>query len=159
MKATIFIFCCLVCSAAFSQNKKTLDSLDKVVIAEIITPAQTTARQNGEDPDWQDLTKRIMEKYSAVQADRAVTKSKIYYYYNKDWQIFSTAIVHYTEKYEDREDFKLMNTNAKFILQHSNSPEELRMASSWIKHAVDKEPTNATYQQTYTAIQEKLKNF
>ncbi len=162
MKITIAIFCCLLAGTALSQsnnaqNKKTLDSLDKIVIAEIITPAEAAAKDNGQDPNWADLTKKITDKYSAVQADRVVTKAQIYLYYGRNWPLFSTAIVHYTEKFEDKDDLKLMNTNAKFILQRSNSAEELRIASGWIKHAVDKEPANTAYQETYNAIQEKLK--
>jgi len=139
-----------------AQDKKALDSIDKVVIAQIITPAEQQAARQNQPPAWDEMTKEITAKYSATEADRAVTKARIYFYYGKDWALFSAALVHYTTAYEDKEDLRLMNKNATYVLQHSTNPEEWKTARGWVKHAVDKEPSNATYKATYDALTEKI---
>jgi hypothetical protein len=143
----------LLSVVANAQDKKSLDSVDRVIMQQIIKPAEEKA--GGQEPDWILIVQQIKASYSDVQTDRAITKAKIYYYYYKDWAQFSTAIVHYTDAYENKDDLKLMNTNAKFILEHSTNPSELRAALGWIKHATEKEPSNSEYQQTYQALQAK----
>ncbi len=146
------LLCCLLAKA---QTNKQLDSVDKIIIAQFITPAEQKAA--GQEPQWTAISQTIKASYSDVQADRAVTKAQIYYYYSKDWPKFSTAIVHYTNAYEDKEDFKLMNKNANFILAHSQNMEELKAALGWVQHAADKEPSNTDYQQTVAALKVKIK--
>lgn len=135
---------------ANAQDKKSLDSVDKVIINQIIIPAEQKA--GNEAPQWTALGMQIKASYSDLQADRALTRAKIYYYYGKDWPQFSAALVHYTETYEDKEDLPLMNKNANFILQRSTNPDEWKTALAWVKHAVDKEPSNTAYQQTYQGL-------
>jgi hypothetical protein len=151
-----FLFSSLILSATFAhgQDKRALDSVDKVIINQIIAPAEQSAAS--QEPSWTAILLQIKATYSDTQADRAITKAQIYYYYNKNWPKFSTAIVHYTETYEDKDDLKLMNKNANFILQHSTDPKELATARSWMKHAIEKEPSNETYKTTYDALGEKL---
>ena len=144
----------LVSSLSYAQNKKSLDSVDKIIISQIITPAEQ--RDPGQEPQWTALTQQIKATYTDVQADRAVTKGQIYYYYGKNWPKFCAALVHYTEAYEDKDDLALMNKNANFILDRSTDPKELATALGWIKHAVDKEPSNEKYKATYDALAAKV---
>jgi hypothetical protein len=142
---------------AQSANSPEVKKKDSIIMADIVNPAVNTARQANETPNWALLTASVTGKYDATYADRTITKARIYYYYGKDWPAFSTAIVHYTQAYEDKEDLKLMNKNAKMILQYSTNPDELKTAATWVKHAVDKEPSNTAYQETYQALAAKIK--
>jgi|ERR1700722_3096102 len=157
MKSIIFS-CALLLVITFSnaQTKLTKENIqkDSVIKTDIIDPAVSGA--GGEAPDWKALTGEITKKYDDVYADRTVTKAIIYFTYGKDWPAFTAAIVKYTVKYEDPENLKLMNKNAKFILQYSTDKKELETASGWSKHTVDKERTNEDYKKTYDALQEKL---
>jgi len=97
-------------------------------------------------------TTTITTKYDGTYADRNVSRSKLFYYWAKDWALFSTALVHFTDVYENKEDLQLMNKNAQMVLEHSTNPVELKAATAWVKHAVDKDPSNTTYRETYTAL-------
>ena len=130
---------------------------DSIILADMINPQERDAQSNGQEPDWEGMRANILLKYDGVAADRAVTKARIYYYYSKDWALFATAIVHFTEAYEDKEDLNLMNKNAKFILRYSQNPKEWKMAQAWVKHAVDKDPSNAGYKETWDALEAKIK--
>jgi hypothetical protein len=103
-----------------------------------------------------EISQQVRTSYTDVQTDRALTKAKIYYYYGKDWAQFSTAIIHYTDRYENKDDGKLMNTNANYILQRSQSPAEWKAALGWIQHVLDKAPDNQTYKATRDALNAKL---
>lgn len=137
-----------------AQDKKYLDSVDRVIIKQIIEPAEQSA--GGQEPSWAALRLQIRVSYSEVQTDRAITKAQIYFNWSRDWAKFSTAIVHYTEAYEDKEDGKLMNKNAKFILEHSEDPKEWKTALGWVQHAADKEPDNADFKATRDALAAKV---
>jgi hypothetical protein len=137
-----------------AQDKKALDSVDKVIINGIIKPAEQAA--NGQEPNWTAISQLVRASYTDVQTDRAITKSKIYYYYGKDWAQFSTAIVHYTDAYENKDDGELMNKNAKMILDHSQDPKECKAALAWIQRALDKAPDNSSYKATRDALNAKL---
>lgn len=65
--------------------------------------------------------------------------------------------MHFTVDYENKEDLRLMNKNAKMILKYSKDPEDWKTALTWVKHAVDKEPANAAYKETFDALSEKIK--
>lgn len=136
-----------------TEHDPAIRAKDSTIKVDIIDPAKS----GGEAPDWAALTTTITEKYDAVFADRTITKAKIYFYYGKDWPQFTTGIVHYTELYEDPNDLKLLNKNAKMILQYSTDKKELQSALNWSRSTVDKEPANADYQATYTALQAKVK--
>src|SRR5580698_5080202 len=84
-----------------AQDKKALDSVDNVIMTRIIHPAEERAGSGG--PNWVAISQQVRASYTDVQTDRAITKSKIYYYYAKDWAQFCTAIVHYTETYENKD--------------------------------------------------------
>lgn len=144
----------LLAATTYAQDKKSLDSVDKVVIRTIIQPAEEQAGAN--EPAWAAIDQQIRMTYSETQADRALTKAQIYYYYGKNWPRFSTALVHYTETYEDKNDFALMNKNANFILTYSSNPLEWQAAQAWIKTAVNKEPDNKTYKTTYDSLAAKI---
>jgi hypothetical protein len=137
-----------------AQNKKSLDSVDKVIIQSIIQPAEEQAGNS--EPAWAAIGQQIRMTYSETQSDRAVTKAQIYYYYGKNWGRFSTAIVHYTETYEDKNNFELMNKNANFVLTYSSNPKEWQAAETWVKTAVDKEPDNKAYKSTYDSLMAKI---
>jgi hypothetical protein len=143
-----------VTSVVRAQDKKSLDSVDRILIARFITPAEQKA--GDQEPQWATIALQIKASYSDTQADRAITKAQIYYYYGKNWPLFEKALVHYTVAYEDKEDGPLMNKNANFVLAHSTDQGELKTALAWVKHASDKEPSNADYKATCDAIQAKL---
>lgn len=146
----------LLLSATFAQaqDKHTLDSVDKLIIAQFITPAEE--KSPDQEPAWGALRIRILASYSDTQADRAITKGQIYFYYGRDWAKFSTAIVHYTDAYENKDDARLMNKNADFILQHSQNPKEWKAAQGWVKHILDKDPSNTACKTTYDALTSKI---
>jgi len=137
-----------------AQDKKALDSVDGVIMKTIINPAEESAGSGG--PNWTAIGQQVRASYTELQADRAITKAKIYYYYGKDWAQFSTAIVHYTDAYENKDDGALMNKNAKMILDHSQDPKEWKAALGWIQHALEKQPNNETYKATRDALNAKL---
>jgi hypothetical protein len=137
-----------------AQDKKALDSVDKVIISGIVKPAEQSAGAEG--PNWTAIQQQVKASYTEVQTDRAITKAKIFYYYGKDWAQFSAAIVRYTDAYEDKDDGVLMNKNAKMILDHSQDPKEWKAALGWIQHALDKAPDNSTYKATRDALNAKL---
>jgi hypothetical protein len=139
---------------AKAQDKKALDSVDKVNMKTIINPAEESAGSGA--PNWAVISQQVRASYTEIQTDRAVTKAKIYYYYAKDWAQFSTAIVHYTDAYEDKDDGALMNKNAKMILDHSPDPKEWKAALAWIQHVLDKAPDNQAYKATRDALNAKL---
>lgn len=141
---------------AHAQSKLTPEQVhkDSIIIADIINPAEQDAQ--GEAPDWAALTKTITEKYDAIYADRTVTKAIIYFTYAKDWPAFTAAIVKYTEKYEPKDNLKLLDKNARMILKNSEDKKELIAALGWSKLTVDKEPTNTAYQQTYNDLKAKI---
>ncbi|HXB07667.1 MAG TPA: hypothetical protein VNW04_11135 [Puia sp.] len=140
--------------AGRAQDKKALDSVDKIIINSIIKPAEQAAGDQA--PNWAALEAQIKASYSDVQTDRAVTKAKIFYYWSKDWPQFSTALVHYTDVYEDKEDFKLMDKNAKMVVDHSTNLRDWKAALTWVQHAADKEPGNAEYKATVDALKAKI---
>lgn len=159
MKSIILSLCFLLSMGfAHAQTKLTKENIqkDSIIKVEIIDPAITDAQ--GDAPNWSSLTTEITQKYDAVYADRTVTKAQIYYDYGKDWPVFSTAIVRYTEKYEDHNNLKLLNYNAGFILKYSTDKKELETAMGWSKHTVEKEPGNADYEKTYDALKAKTES-
>ena len=135
-------------------NKKALDSVDRVIIRTIITPAEDAAGSPG--PNWLALAQQIKASYSETQTDRALTRAMIYYYWNKDWAQFSTALVRYTDAYEDKGDAVLMNKNARMILDHSVNPADWKAALGWIQQALDKDSDNSGYKATRDALQVKI---
>jgi hypothetical protein len=137
-----------------AQDKRALDSVDKVIMNSIIKPAEQAA--GGQEPNWTAIQQQVKASYSDVQTDRSITKAKIYYYYGKDWAQFSTAIVHYTDTYENKDDGVLMDKNAKMILDHSQDPKEWKAALGWIQHVLDKAPDNQMYKATRDALNAKL---
>ena len=135
-------------------EKVSVDAQLTLMVSEIFVVS--SANQDNVVPDWDALIKTITGKYDQVFADRTVTKAKIYYSYGKDWPVFTAAIVHYTEAYENKEDYKLMNKNANFILKYSSDKSELKTALGWMQPAAAKEPANETYRETVRASNEKL---
>jgi hypothetical protein len=129
---------------------------DKAIADAMITPAVDAAKSADKVPDWKAIAASVTQKYDAVTADRTVTRAKLFYYYSKDWKAFASAIVNYTEKFEDKSNLATINTNANFVLEHSTDKEELAKAFSWSKKLVEKEPDNADYKKTYEALKEKL---
>lgn len=133
-----------------------LKQKDKAIEDAMITPAVDAAKAEDKAPDWQTIIASITQKYDAVTADRTVTRAKLFFYYSKDWKAFASAIVNYTEKYEDMANLATINTNANFVLEHSADKQELEKALSWSKKLIEKEPDNADYKKTYEALKEKL---
>lgn len=155
MAKILFIVLVFSTAVARAQDKKTLDSLDKVIIAQFIAPAEQKAGM--QEPGWNELREQIRSGYLDIDADRAITKAKIYYYYNhQDWSRFSTAIAYYTKTYVDKEDLKLIDKNVNYILEYSTDREELKTALTWISHAMIKEPTNPSYKMTFEALSAKV---
>lgn len=130
---------------------------DSIIIADMVNPQVRDAGARGQTPDWEAMRSQIVLKYDGSYADRTITKARIYYYYGKDWALFSTAIVHYTDAYENKDDLALMNKNAQFILKYSQEPDEWKKAQAWVKHAVEKDPSNGTYKDTFEALDAKIK--
>jgi len=99
----------------------------------------------------------IAQKYGPVTADRLATKAKIYAAYGNDWPVFTAALVHYTDAYENPDDSALLHKNATMILQHSSKKTELVRALAWINHSLSVDASNAVYQKTKQAIENQLK--
>jgi hypothetical protein len=148
LSITLFAF------SAYGQDKKALDSVDKALINTIISPAENAAGSS--EPDWTAIQTKVRASYTDVQTDRAITKAKIFYYWNTDWPKFSTALIHYTEAYENKDDLELMNKNATMVLEHSEAQKDWQVALGWIQHAVDKAPGNADYKSTRDGLKAKL---
>ncbi len=125
---------------------------DSLILADMIMPLTAS-----DAPDWVVFADDVKMKFGDSYVDRSVTRAKIYYYYEKDPAVFSRALVHFTEKYEDKDNYKLLNKNAKMVLKYSRDPKEWKAAQAWAKRAMDKEPGNAGYKETYDALTAKLK--
>lgn len=138
--------------ASYGQSKKQLDSVDKVIIAQYITPAEQQA--GAEDPQWGALVQKIKESHTGIEADRAVHKAQIYYYYGKNWPKFCSALVIYTDSYEDKNDFKLMDKNANMVLLRSNEVADFQKAAAWMMPATN--TGNDAYKKTYEALIAKI---
>jgi hypothetical protein len=124
---------------------------DGLIKQQIIDPAIIDDKA----PDWSVLNKIIAAKYDQVTADRAIARSQILFYYSRDWPAFVTAIVEFTDKFEDKDNAKVLNTNAHYVLEHSTDKVQLGRALVWSKIATEKDPSNAGYLQTYISLQEK----
>lgn len=150
----------LAFSVVHAQADHKLDSQtvanDKVIMHEIIGPALKSARAQNQEPDWKMLRTTIATRFDASYADRNITKSRIFFFYGRDWAQFSTALVNYTQQYEWRDSLSLMNMNAKMILDHSANPADWKAAQSWAKYASDKNPSNDAYRATYDALTAKI---
>jgi len=131
-------------------------ALDDKIKAELIDPTVNKANESDVAPDWAAITKAITAKYDATAADRNVTRAKLFFYYSKDWKQFASAIVNFTEKYEDKSNLQTLHTNAGFVLEHSTDKTELSKALGWAKELVAKEPNNEEYKTTLAALTEKL---
>jgi len=129
---------------------------DKVIADAIINPLVDAAKAEDKVPDWQAIAAAVTQKHDAVTADRTVTRAKLFYYYGKDWKAFATAIVNYTEKFEDKNNLPTMLNNANFVLEHSADKAELSKALDWAKMLTEKAPDNEDYKKTYAALKEKL---
>ena len=158
MKKKLSLMIVILASVSLLQAQspeaaRTVKHNDSLILANMIMPLVNS----GATPDWDALAGDVKAKYGDSYIDRTVTKAKIYYYFGKDWPVFSKSLVHYTEAYEDRGNLRLMNKNAKMVLQYSQDPEEWKAAVAWVKHAVDKEPGNADYKETYDGLTMKIK--
>jgi len=134
-----------------------IKALDDKIKAELVDPAVNKARESDATPDWAAITKTITAKYDATAADRNVTRAKLFFYYSKDWKQFASAIVNFTEKYEDKSNLQTMLTNANFVLEHSTNKTELSKALGWAKMLVEKEPNNEDFKKTLAKLSEKMK--
>ena len=146
----------LIFATATAQVDHKLDDntvqTDKTIANDLILPVLA----KGGEPDWKVLRATIVAKYGDTYSDRNVTKARIYYFYDKDWAQFSTALVQYTQQYEYRDSLTLMNKNAKMVLNHSENPAEWKAAQAWVKYASDKNPSNEEYKATYDALSAKI---
>ena len=116
-------------------------------------------KTNTKKPDWEQLNKAFTEKYNAEYASKTVNIAKLFIYYNNHREKFASAIVEYTEIYQDVIDLKTMNTNANYVLQYSSDKKELRKALDWCRSTLEIAPDNSEYQKTRDALIEKLKVF
>jgi hypothetical protein len=152
--------CCLAFTVAHAQADHKLDSQtvanDNVIMHEILGPALNSAREQNQEPDWKVLRTTITTRFDPTYADRNITKAKIFFFYNRDWAQFSTALVQYTQQYEWKDSLSLMNMNARMVLDHSQNPADWKAAQSWAKYASDKNPSNDTYRATYDALTAKI---
>jgi len=162
MKKIFFaiLVCLLAVILAHAQADHKLDSQtvanDKVIMHEILSPALKSAREQNQTPDWSILRTTIATRFDGSYADRNITKAKIFFFYNRDWAQFSTALVQYTQQYEWRDSLDLMNKNAKMILDNSSSPADWKAAQAWARYASDKNPSNDEYRATYDALTAKI---
>lgn len=128
---------------------------DSLIAADIINPAVRQAISDGEEPDWNGLFQQVSKLYDDVYADRTITRAEIYYYYQRNWPAFAAAITNYTEKFEDKTNAAIMNTNANFILKYSENKSEIEKAIEWIKLAVAADDKNQVYKDTFRALEKK----
>jgi hypothetical protein len=165
MKKAIFLFSISIfllanISKAQTTNKgitehdPTTAAKDAKIKTEMIDYAVESA--NVEGPNWDALYTAIKTKYDSITADRTVTKAKIYFYCNQDWPEFCTAIVNYTNHYELKDDYKLLNLNASMILKTADDQSQLKEALRWAKAAFESDHSNTDYKATYVALKAKI---
>jgi hypothetical protein len=143
----------------FLNNAETADSvMQQAHYAEDITDRMIT-KENIDDYSqisWPACRDSITKKYNATIADRVITRAQLYRDYGKDWPAFCSALIHYTDTYEDRKDLNLLDKNARMILENSNDKDCLQAVLRWSRQTLVAEPANAAYRSTYTLIQQKL---
>jgi hypothetical protein len=145
-----------IAQAQTGNNKQETRIQDSVLMKDVFEPLVVDAVNNDETPDWEVLKTKVSAGHDAAFTERFICKAKIFYFYGRDWSEFNAALIHYTETYEDKNDARLMNKNARMILDHSADRKQLEVALSWSKQAVVKEPANADYKKTQDALAEKL---
>lgn len=138
---------------------------DSLRAMHILSKPVNEAKQIDQEPNWDAISKSILNttivvsphtagehivKPNAVDADRNITRAKIYYYYGSNWPVFCSALIHYTEAFEDHTDAELMNKNAKMILENSTNPIDLKAAANWVKNF-------SAYKDTYVALLSRAK--
>lgn len=145
-----------VAQAQTGNAKQETRKQDSVLMKDVFEPLVVDAVNNDETPDWEVLKTKVSVGHDAAFTERFICKAKIFYFYSRDWPEFDAALVHYTDTYEDKNDARLMNKNAKMILDHSGDRKQLEAALSWSKLALAKEPANADYKKTKDALTAKL---
>ena len=138
---------------ANTEHNSAVKAKDADVKRNVIDPAVKSAGRVA--PDWMAITKAITQKYDGVTADRTVTKAKIFFYYFKDWPAFWESIVHYTNNYELADDYPLLSKNAEMVLKNTNASADLKDAQKWSKLALNSDPNNTAYKNTYDALTPK----
>lgn len=153
----LFVFFAVSGFGQGNTDQQKAKETDRIVEIELIRPALRLAAEKNTSPPWDAIFNAIAERYDRTVADRNVTRQQVFNYYGKDWTAFAKALVRYTEKYEDKNDIKLMHKNAESVLNASDDIGELKIALSWIKDAVEKEPEEyIAYRKTYDALMKKI---
>lgn len=154
------LLCTLTTTILYAQADRPLDTktlqADSIILQQMILPVVKDGLSQNQEPDWTVLRTTIVSRYDTSYGDRNIIKAKIYYFYSLDWAKFSAALVQYTNAYEYKGNLKLMNKNAKMILEHSQDPAEWKAAQAWVKNAVEKDPTEEKYKSTYDALTAKI---
>jgi hypothetical protein len=136
---------------AFAQNV-----VDKVLVKSVIEPNLKKSQPESQS-DWDEIQQALLQNYDPISAQRAVLKAQISYYYYIDWPAYCKALTLFTNLYEDHADAEQLNRNAISILLHSNTESELTSALAWSENTVSIDNSNAEYQRTTKAIQERIK--
>lgn len=109
------------------------------------------------EPDWNNLTKTIAEKYNSDYACYVILDSKIAWYgSHKNWKYYTKFLIEKVETYGSNGYPHFYNDNAWIIFERSANRKELYRALSWARRQVKADPTYSNYLDTYANILYKL---
>src|SRR5258706_14573793 len=105
---TFFLSVLITGRAQTTLNAAGIKEKDSTIMADLVMPALQAALSDQTEPDWAELTQNIKSEFDDYFAERMIIKGKIYYYYERNWPEFTKSIVQFTEKYENKDNLKLM---------------------------------------------------
>jgi thioredoxin-related protein len=111
--------------------------IDRLVIAEQITPSMTKATANGADVPWAAIRKTIAQNYNRDIADRCVINLQIdWYSWRKQWPQAVAAFTEKTDKYGPQSISGMNDIGiiTSLVLIHSDDKKTLNKAVSWEKY-------------------------
>jgi len=157
--------------AAMKSGNFSRNLVDRIIEREEINPGlygnQEALQQNKVNPDWNEIHKRIKEKYNTECADRNLLWAKIQWLeYKHDWPEYCRNVVLKVERYGPYNKYnpygadskeELLNYSAWEVFRRSTDTIQLKKALEWSELSIKSQPTYPTqYMDTYANILYKL---
>jgi tetratricopeptide (TPR) repeat protein len=104
-------------------------------------------------PDWTEIQKELLPKYGAKEADSIVLVAKVEYYWKqKDYAHYFEVFFPFVQQSGKLQDVSNKNSMAWRVFEYASAPEDLAQAKKWIVDAVNADPGNGYYMDTYANI-------
>jgi predicted Zn-dependent protease len=137
-------------------------TVNRLVIQAQIVQAQTIREKsevdliiesNQTEPDWIKVSKDMGAKYGIQKADSITRAIKFKYYFKKaDYSRYIHEYVQFIRKYNVTKTPGSKNSSAMRVFEYGTAPEDLLQAETWVIEALNKEPANPYFMDTYASI-------